>query len=87
MSEKTGGTGGCLFTTGQGFVSAAAVQDNQNLNMAGTADGQQPVGELRWKAPVDVVPDDGVYEAYYNSVKDVPLLYNSAKDISHLYMW
>ena len=28
--------------------------------------GQQPVGNLRWKAPVDVVPDDGVYEAYYN---------------------
>ena len=28
--------------------------------------GRQPVGELRWKAPVDVVPDDGVYEAYYN---------------------
>ena len=25
----------------------------------------QPVGDLRWKAPVDVVPDDGVYEAYY----------------------
>ena len=28
--------------------------------------GKQPVGELRWKAPVDVAPDDGVYEAYYN---------------------
>lgn len=28
--------------------------------------GEQPVGELRWKAPVDVVPDDSVYEAYYN---------------------
>ena len=27
----------------------------------------QPVGELRWKAPVDVVPDSGVYEAYYNA--------------------
>ena len=27
--------------------------------------GQQPVGNLRWKAPVDVTPDDGVYEAYY----------------------
>ena len=27
--------------------------------------GQQPVGDLRWKAPMDVVPDDGVYEAYY----------------------
>ena len=26
--------------------------------------GKQPVGDLRWKAPVDVVPDDGVYEAY-----------------------
>ena len=29
--------------------------------------GKQPVGELRWKAPVDVVPDDGIYEAYYNA--------------------
>ena len=28
--------------------------------------GEQPVGELRWKAPVDVIPDEGVYEAYYN---------------------
>ena len=26
--------------------------------------GRQPVGELRWKAPVDTVLDDGVYEAY-----------------------
>ena len=25
--------------------------------------GQQPVGELRWKAPVDVTPDDGVRTA------------------------
>ena len=29
--------------------------------------GQQPVGELRWKAPVDVVPCDSVYQAYYNA--------------------
>ena len=29
--------------------------------------GKQPVGELRWKAPVDVIPNDGVYEAYYNA--------------------
>ena len=27
--------------------------------------GKQPVGELRWKAPVDFKPDDGVYEAHY----------------------
>ena len=26
--------------------------------------GKQPVGDLRWKDPVDVVSDDGVYEAY-----------------------
>ena len=29
--------------------------------------GEQPVGELRWKPPVDVVADDGVYEAYHNA--------------------
>ena len=29
--------------------------------------GKPPVGELRWKAPVEVSPDDGVYEAYYNA--------------------
>lgn len=28
--------------------------------------GEQPVGEFRWKAPVDYTSDDGVYEAYYN---------------------
>ena len=33
----------------------------------GTFVGKQPVGELRWKAPVDVTPDNGVYEAYYNA--------------------
>ena len=27
--------------------------------------GKQPVGELRWKAPADVIPNDGVYEAYH----------------------
>ncbi|MBR2254612.1 MAG: carboxylesterase family protein, partial [Candidatus Methanomethylophilaceae archaeon] len=28
--------------------------------------GKPPVGDLRWKAPAEYVPDDGVYEAYYN---------------------
>ena len=27
--------------------------------------GKQPVGDLRWKAPVDVAPDIGLYEAYH----------------------
>ena len=29
--------------------------------------GRQPVGDLRWKAPVDATPCDSVYEAYYNA--------------------
>ena len=29
--------------------------------------GKQPVGDLRWKAPVDAGSNDGVYEAYYNA--------------------
>ena len=29
--------------------------------------GRQPVGENRWKAPVDYAADDGIYEAYYNA--------------------
>ncbi|MBQ2210585.1 MAG: carboxylesterase/lipase family protein [Prevotella sp.] len=27
--------------------------------------GQQPVGNLRWKAPLEFAPSDGVYEAYH----------------------
>ena len=27
--------------------------------------GQQPIGELRWKAPVEYSSNDGVYEAYH----------------------
>ena len=27
--------------------------------------GKQPVGDLRWKDPVDVAPDSGLYEAYH----------------------
>ena len=39
--------------------------------------GKQPVGNLRWKAPVDVVPDDGVYEAYYNGKTPCQLDYDA----------
>lgn len=41
--------------------------------------GKQPVGELRWKAPVDIVPDDGVYEAYYNAKSPCQGLSSSAR--------
>ena len=57
--------------------------------------GKQPVGELRWKAPVDIVPDDGVYEAYYNAkspcqgvdVSQIASLYVKGEDCLYLYVW
>lgn len=57
--------------------------------------GKQPVGELRWKAPVDVVPDDGVYEAYYfgripcqiGTVGQMGSLYPQGEDCLHLNLW
>ena len=57
--------------------------------------GKQPVGNLRWKAPVDVTPDDGVYEAYYfgkapcqvGSPGQMGGLYPQGEDCLHLNIW
>ncbi|MBR3070809.1 carboxylesterase family protein, partial [Fibrobacter sp.] len=57
--------------------------------------GKQPAGELRWKAPVDVVPDDGVYEAYYNGktpvqgedLYETASLYVQGEDCLYLNVW
>ena len=57
--------------------------------------GRQPVGELRWKAPVDVVPDDGVYEAYYygkscpqkEAISEGASLYVQGEDCLYLNVW
>ena len=57
--------------------------------------GKQPVGELRWKAPVDVVPDDGIYEAYYNGKSpcqvydrwQIASLYVQGEDCLYLNVW
>ena len=57
--------------------------------------GKQPVGNLRWKAPVDVVPDDGVYEAYYNAKTPCQVehpteeasLYIQGEDCLYLNVW
>ena len=57
--------------------------------------GKQPVGELRWKAPVDVVSDDGVYEAYYNgkspcqseALSEGASLYVQGEDCLYLNIW
>ena len=45
--------------------------------------GKQPVGEYRWKAPVDCVPDDGVYEAYYFG--KIPRQIGGSSQIGSLY--
>ncbi len=55
--------------------------------------GRQPVGDLRWKAPVDFVPDDGVYEAYFNGKTacqadgDVSANYVRGEDCLYLNIW
>ena len=57
--------------------------------------GKQPVGEFRWKAPVNFEPDEGVYEAYYNGKSgpqqedDIELasLYVQGEDCLYLNVW
>ena len=57
--------------------------------------GKQPTGDLRWKAPVDCVPDDGVYEAYYfgkiprqeGSVGQVGSFYPQSEACLYLNVW
>ncbi len=57
--------------------------------------GQQPVGELRWKAPVDYVADESVYEAYYNAKSpyqreessEMASLYIQGEDCLYLNIW
>ena len=46
--------------------------------------GAQPVGDLRWKAPVDYVADNGVYEAYHNGKS--PLQNENAGEVASLYV-
>lgn len=57
--------------------------------------GKQPVGELRWKEPVDIVPDDGVYEAYYfgksawqvEDIWQISSMYPKGEDCLYLNVW
>ena len=55
--------------------------------------GKQPAGELRWKAPVDVVPCDSVYQAYYNAKSacqpevEVSSLYYQDENCLYLNVW
>ena len=56
---------------------------------------KQPVGEYRWKAPVDYAPDDSIYEAYYNgktpcqgeNVSEMASLYVQGEDCLYLNIW
>ena len=52
--------------------------------------GQQPVGNLRWKAPVDFGPDGGVYEAFHfpkASCQDESLIPYQGEDCLYLNVW
>jgi len=55
--------------------------------------GRQPIGDLRWKAPVDIAPDNGVYEAYYygktpvQAPGDPSALYPMGEDCLYLNIW
>ena len=57
--------------------------------------GKPPVGELRWKAPTEYVPDDGIYEAYYNGkspiqsedISEGGSLYYQSEDCLYLNIW
>ncbi len=54
-----------------------------------------PVGELRWKAPAQYLPDDGIYEAYYNAksprqmedISEGGSLYYQSEDCLYLNVW
>ena len=52
--------------------------------------GQQPVGNLRWKAPVDFAPDSGVYEAFNfpkASCQDPSVIEYQGEDCLYLNVW
>jgi len=55
--------------------------------------GHQPVGNLRWKAPVDVTPNDDVFKAYYygkapiQEPGDPSTMYGTSEDCLYLNVW
>ena len=56
---------------------------------------QPPVGERRWKRPLPVQPDDGIYEAYYNGKSpfqtdcetELASYYPQGEDCLYLNIW
>lgn len=54
-----------------------------------------PVGEHRWKAPMEYLPDEGVYEAFYNGksprqgedISEGGSLYYQSEDCLYLNIW
>ena len=54
-----------------------------------------PIGALRWKAPTEYIPNDGIYEAYYNGkspiqsedISEGGSLYYQSEDCLYLNIW
>ncbi len=57
--------------------------------------GKPPIGKLRWKAPEEYLPDEGIYEAYYNGkspcqeedISEGGSLYYQSEDCLYLNVW
>ena len=57
--------------------------------------GKPPVGTFRWKAPTEYIPDDGIFEAYYNAksprqgedISEGGSLYYQSEDCLYLNIW
>ena len=52
--------------------------------------GAQPVGKLRWKAPVEYTPDEGIYEASHFAklaVQDLSISGHQGEDCLYLNVW
>ena len=69
-------------------------RDNTDVFL-GIPFAQPPIGKLRWKRPMPVEPDDGIYEAYYNGKSPIQTewpteqasYYPQSEDCLYLNIW
>lgn len=70
-------------------------RDGEIQRFLGIPFAKPPVGDLRWKRPVEAAPDDKVYEAYYNGKSPIQTewpteqasYYPQGEDCLYLNLW